>query len=151
VSAPSAAEITELLAQWWHRYDDGRIAELGPFLAEDATFRTRTDTGATDWEDFVRADLRGRDEILSWQEQHRLASPHPLRHMTLNVAVDAVDGDSTDFRSYLFVTHVVGGGPANLSTGVLHGTAARADGQVQLRRFDLALDTQDSIPLQDRR
>ena len=49
--APTAAEITELLAHWWHRYDEGQIEELRPYLTADATFRTRTDTGTTDWEE----------------------------------------------------------------------------------------------------
>ena len=90
--APTAAEITELLAHWWHRYDEGQIEELRPYLTPDATFRTRTDTGTTDWEEFVRADFQGVDEIIFWQVKHRAASPHPLRHMTLNVAVDRTDG-----------------------------------------------------------
>ena len=33
--APTAAEITELLAHYWNRYDDGRIAELAPYLTEE--------------------------------------------------------------------------------------------------------------------
>ena len=107
--APTAAEITELLAHWWHRYDEGQIEELRPYLTADATFRTRTDTGTTDWEEFVRADFEGADEIIFWQVKHRAASPHPLRHMTLNVAVDRTDGPAADFRSYLLVTQVVGG------------------------------------------
>lgn len=148
--APSAAEITELLAHWWHRYDEGEIAELAPYLTPDATFRTRTDTGTTDWEEFVRADFRGVDEIIFWQTKHRAASPHPLRHMTLNVAVDRTDGPSSDFRSYLLVTHMVSGSPAPLPGGVLSGTAVRTADGLQLSHFELTLDTQDSIPLQDR-
>ena len=150
MTAPTAAEITELLAHYWHRYDDGRIADLGPLLTEDATFRTRTDTGTTDWEEFVRADFRGRDEIVFWQEKHRQASPHPLRHMTTNVAVEATAGASADFVSYLMVTQVVGGSPAPIPGGILRGTAVRTDDGLALSHFELVLDTQDSIPLQDR-
>jgi hypothetical protein len=148
--APTAAEITELLAHYWHRYDDGRIADLGPLLTEDATFKTRTDTGTTDWEEFVRADFQGRNEIIHWQTEHRLDSPHPLRHMTLNVAVERTDGPSADFVSYLLVTQVLGGNPAPIPGGVLKGTARRTDDGLQLSHFELVLDTQDSIPLQDR-
>jgi hypothetical protein len=148
--APTAAEITELLAHFWHRYDDGRIDELASYLTEDATFVTRTDTGTTDWEEFVRANFQGREEILFWQDKHRQASPHPLRHMTMNVAVDATDGPSADFTSYLLVTQVVGGSPATIPGGILKGTARRTDDGLQLSHFELVLDTQDSIPLQDR-
>ena len=149
--APTAAEITELLAHWWHRYDEGQIEELRPYLTPEATFRTRTDTGTTDWEDFVRADFQGVDEIIYWQVKHREASPHPLRHMTLNVAVDRTDGPAADFRSYLPVTQVVGGSPVAIPGGVLSGTAVRAADGLKLSHFALTLDTQDPIPLQDRR
>jgi hypothetical protein len=148
--APTAAEITELLAHYWHRYDDGRIAELAPYFTEDATFRTRTDTGTTDWEEFVRADFEGRDEIIHWQGEHRQASPHPLRHMTMNVAVEATDGASAEFVSYLMVTQVVGGNPSPIPGGILKGTVRRTDDGLQLSHFELVLDTQDSIPLQER-
>ena len=148
---PTAAEITELLAHWWHRYDEGEIAELAAYLAPDATFRTRTDTGTTDWEEFVRADFQGAEEIIFWQTKHRAASPHPLRHMSLNVAVDRTEGSASDFRSYLMVTQVVGGSPAPIPGGVLTGTVIRTDNGLKLSHFELTLDTQDSIPLEERR
>jgi SnoaL-like domain len=151
VTPPTAAEITELLARWWLRYDAGDIDDLKPLLTEDATFRCRTDTGQTDYEEFVRADHQGPDEICHWQGKHRAASPHPLRHMTLNVAVDATAEDSTDFTSYLFVTQVKGGRPDPLPGGVLHGTARRADDGLRFSALELVLDTQESIPLEERR
>ena len=151
MSAPTAAEITELLAHWWLRYDAGEIDLLKPFLTDDATFRVRTDTGTTDWEDFVRADFTGPDEICFWQAKHREESPHPLRHMTMNVAVDAVDGDASDFTSYLFVTHMVGGRPEPLPGGVMSGTARRHGDVLRFSALQLVLDTQDSVPLKERR
>jgi hypothetical protein len=149
-AAPTAAEISELLAHWWYRYDEGRIDELADVLTDDATFRTRTDTGTTDYEDFVRSDFIGPEEIIFWQTKHRAASPYPLRHMTLNVAVDASDGASSDITSYLFVTQVVGGRPAPLPGGVVRGTVRRTAAGLQLSAFELTLDTQDSVPLRER-
>ncbi len=151
MTAPTAAEITELLAHWWLRYDEGEIDRLKPFLTDDATFRVRTDTGTTDWEDFVRADITGRDEICSWQAEHREESPYPLRHMTLNVAVGAVDGDAADFTSYLYVTHMVGGRPEALPGGVMSGTARWNGEELRFSALQLVLDTQDSVPLKERR
>lgn len=87
LSAPAAAEIEDLLARWWYRYDEGRTDELVDFLTEDATFRVRTDTGTTAYEQFVRADFRGAEEICFWQGKHRASSPYPLRHMVTNVGV----------------------------------------------------------------
>jgi SnoaL-like domain len=148
--APTAAEISELLAHWWYRYDEGRVEELTGLLTEDATFRVRTDTGTTDYEEFVRADFAGPEEIVFWQAKHRAASPYPLRHMTLNVAVDRADGTASDFTSYLFVTQVVGGMPSPLPGGVVRGTVDRTGDGLKLSAFELTLDTQDSIPLEDR-
>ena len=71
--------------------------------------------------------------------------------MTLNVAVDRTDGPAADFRSYLLVTQVVGGSPAPIPGGVLSGTAVRTDDGLKLSHFELTLDTQDSIPLDERR
>ena len=147
---PTAAEIGELLAQWWYRYDEGRVDELSDVLTADATFRVRTDTGATDYEAFVRADFTGAEEIVFWQARHRGASPYPLRHMVLNVAVDSSDGASSDFTSYLLVTQVADGRPAPLPGGVVRGTARRTAAGLQLSAFELILDTQDSIPLKER-
>ena len=73
--APSASEITELLAHWWYRYDEGRVDELSDLLTADATFRVRTDTGTTDYEAFVRADFTGAEEIVFWQAKHRGRQP----------------------------------------------------------------------------
>ncbi len=70
--------------------------------------------------------------------------------MVLNVAVDSRDGDSSDFTSYLFVTHVVDGRPAPLPGGVVRGTVRRTDDGLKLSAFELILDTQDSVPLKER-
>ena len=149
-NAPTAAEIGDLLARWWYRYDEGRIDELKDYLTGDATFRVRTDTGTTDYEDFVRTDLTGPDEICAWQAEHRASSPYPLRHMTTNVGVEATDGDASTFTSYLHVTHVVRGLPAPVPGGVVHGTVRRTDAGLRLSAFELVLDTQDSVPLKER-
>jgi hypothetical protein len=148
--APSSAEIGDLLARWWYRYDEGRIDELRDLLTADATFRVRTDTGTTDYEDFVRTDLAGPDQICFWQAEHRASSPYPLRHMTTNVGVEATDGDAASFTSYLLVTQVVGGLPAPVPGGVVHGTVRRTGDGLRLSAFELVLDTQDSVPLKER-
>lgn len=150
MSAPDGAEVTELLARWWLRYDAGDIDGLGPLLTEDAGFRCRTDTGQTDWEEFVRLDVTGRDAILHWQGKHRAASPDPLRHMALNVVADPGDGDTATFTSYLLVTQVKGGKPDPLPGGVLRGAVARTGEGLRFTDLELVLDTQDSIPREER-
>ena len=80
-------EVSELLARWWFNYDQGNFEVLDELLSSDVHFVVATDTGTTDYEEFVRSDLHGHDEVLAWQVQHRLDSPYPLRHMGVNVHV----------------------------------------------------------------
>ena len=58
------AAVHELLGRWWFNYDEGNFDVLAELLTEDAHFTCRTDTGTTDYEEFVRSDLRGRAEVM---------------------------------------------------------------------------------------
>ena len=78
-------------------------------LTDDVHFSCRTDTGTTDYEEFVRADYTGRDAVMAWQTDHRLHSPYPLRHNGTNVHIVSRDGDEAAFSSYILVTAIVGG------------------------------------------
>ena len=82
------AAVHELLGRWWFNYDEGNFDVLAQLLTDDAHFTCRTDTGTTDYEEFVRCDLRGRDEVMAWQTDHRSNSPYPLRHNCTNVSND---------------------------------------------------------------
>ena len=82
---PSA--IQDLVSRWWFNYDEGNFKVLGGLLTEDVHFSCRTDSGATDYEEFVRADYTGRDAVMAWQTDHREHSPYPLRHNGTNVHV----------------------------------------------------------------
>jgi hypothetical protein len=144
------AEVSALLARWWFNYDQGNFEVLDELLASDAHVVTRTDTGTTDYEEFVRSDLRGHDDVLAWQVQHRLDSPFPLRHMGVNVHVTGTDGDATTFSSYLFVTHVMSGAIANLSTAIVTGAVREEGGKLRLSALQVVLDTQTSVPMNQR-
>jgi hypothetical protein len=146
----ATAEVAELLGRWWLGYDEGRFDVLDSLLTEDAHFTCRTDTGKTDYEDFVRADHRGRPAIMAWQTRHRLDSPYPLRHMGVNVHVTGRRGDEAEFSSYLFVTHVVAGCVTNLSTALVTGSARLEAGRARLSALHVVLDTRDSVPFRER-
>jgi hypothetical protein len=143
--------LIELLGRWWFNYDEGRFEVLAPLLTDDAHFTCRTDTGKTNYEDFVRADYRGRDAIMAWQTQHRLDSPYPLRHMGQNVHITGRRGDETDFASYIFVTQIVGGAVSNLSTAIVTGSARLERGAARLSALHVALDTQNSVVFRERK
>ena len=102
------AALQDLIGRWWFNYDQGNFDVLPDLLTDDMHFSCRTDTGTTDYEEFVRVDVRGRDEVMAWQTDHRVNSPYPLRHNGTNVHLGEQRGDEAEFESYIFVTHMLG-------------------------------------------
>jgi hypothetical protein len=142
--------VQQLLARWWFNYDAGNFDVLGDLLTRDTRFTCRSDTGETEYEEFVRADVRGHDEVLAWQTDHRRNSPYPLRHNGTNVHLTASGDDEAAFASYLFVTHVVDSAITNLSTAVCTGTVRVEDGVARLAELHVVLDTMNSEVFADR-
>lgn len=144
------AEVAQFVAKWWFHYDEWDPEVLRTMVTEDFRFTCRSDTGGTDYEDFIRVDLQGAGAVMAWQEDHRENSPYPLRHNGANVFVTGFDGTETSFSSYIFVTKIVSGKPFNVSSGIVHGAVrASADGAAVLSRLDVILDTRDSVPYAD--
>jgi len=138
------ADVRDLLTSWWFDYDQGHFAAWPRYFTADAHFSCRSDSGRTDYEEFIRADVSGRTELLEWQESHRRDSPYPLRHSALNVHVSRNADGEADFRSYLFVTHIVAGAVSNLSTGIVLGTVRDDGGALRIADLRVILDTTDS-------
>jgi len=149
-AAPTTAEVAELLARYWHRYDAGDVDGLAPLLTAEARFVTRTDTGTTDYEEFVRSDVTGRQAAVDWQRPHRADSPHPLRHCTTNVVADPDGPDAASFTSYLLVTQIQAGKPDPISTAVVEGRVVRTAGGLAFAHLEIVLDTADSVPFSTR-
>lgn len=145
-----AAQVHELLGRWWWSYDEGHFDVLATLLADDAHFTCRTDTGTTDFEDFVRADVRGRDAVVAWQTEHRGNSPYPLRHHGTNLHLTEQSGDEAAFAAYILVTHIVAGAITPLSSALVSGRVRRVGNAVRLSRLDVELDTRTSVPFADR-
>jgi hypothetical protein len=146
----ATADVLAVVARWWFNYDEGNFAVLAGLLDDDVHFSCRTDTGTTDYEEFVRADLRGRDAVMAWQTDHRVNSPYPLRHNGTNVHVVERSGDEATFSSYILVTQIVGGAVALLSTAIVSGTVRGAGEAVVISEFEVVLDTRDSVLFSDR-
>jgi hypothetical protein len=138
------AEVVDLVGRWWWNYDEGNFEVLRQLLTDDVHFTCRTDSGETDFEEFVRADVQGRDTVMAWQIPHRLNSPYPLRHNATNVHVTQDHGEEVSFASYIHVTHVVAAQVANLSSGVVLGAARRCRSVVCLSELHVILDTTTS-------
>lgn len=144
------AAIQDLVARWWWNYDQGNFDVLTRLLTEDMHFSCRTDSGATDFEEFVRIDVSGRDSVMAWQIDHRLNSPAPLRHNGTNVhVVEPGDGEAT-FASYIFVTQIVDGAVANLSSAIVTGRVRMEQDVLRIARLEVVLDTMHSVPLRER-
>jgi hypothetical protein len=145
----AAADIQDLIARWWWNYDEGHFDVLTSLLTDDVHFSCRTDSGTTDYEDFVRADHRGRDAVMAWQTDHRLHSPYPLRHNGTNVHVVEQHGDEASFSSYIFVSQIVGG-VSPLSTAIVNGRVRREGDTLLLAELEVVLDTTKSKPFNER-
>jgi hypothetical protein len=146
----TSTDVNELLSRWWFAYDEALFDEWPDLFTAQARFTCRTDTGTTDFEEFVRADISGRDELLAWQTEHRKNSPDPLRHNGENIHLTAASATEATFRSYIWVTQVQGGFPTPLSTAIVTGTVAIEDDALRIAELHVALDTQDSVAWNDR-
>ncbi len=143
----SLGEIQEFFGEFWFHYDSGHYDEIAACFTEEAQYISRSESGASPFEEVLAANLTGRDEIVGWLTEHREGSPYPLRHNSTNVHRTGTDGDVTHVRSYIFVTQVANHVPFAVSSGVLEtGIKRGADGLV-LTTFDLIMDTDNSVPL----
>ena len=138
------ATVQNLVASWWFDYDQGDFDAWPAYFTADAHFTCRSDSGNTEFEEFVRADVRGREEVLAWQIDHRKNSPYPLRHNGTNVHVTTTSGDGTQFRSYLFVTQIVEGAVSNVASGLCLGAAREEDRVLKVAQLRVILDFTNS-------
>lgn len=136
--------VQNLLSAWWFDYDRGAFDAWPAYFTPDTHFSCRSDSGQTDFEEFVRADVNGPD-VLTWQQDHRRNSPYPLRHNCTNVHLADRRADEAEFRSYLFVTHIVGGGVSNLASGTCGGTVRMHEGAARIADLRVVLDFTDSV------
>ena len=118
----------------------GRTPNPEQRLLLDGSFGMDRRGRLTAFEEFVTADVHGRDAVVEWQIDHRSNSPYPLRHNGTNVHVTSSTDAEASFRSYLFVTHMVEGAVANLSSGLCLGKARVEDGTLKLAQLRVILD-----------
>jgi SnoaL-like domain len=145
--------VQNVLASWWFNYDQANFESWEACFTGDARFSCRSDSGHSPVEDFLRADIQGRDEILAWNKTHRRLSPFPLRHNSTDVHLTAVRAgeaggtEEADYCSYLFVTVVAGGRVVNAASGLCLGTVRIEDGAARIADMRVVLDFTDSRPL----
>jgi hypothetical protein len=142
----SLSEVQEFFGEFWFHYDSGHYDELAVRFAEDAEYISRSESGASPFEDVLAATLHGRDEIIAWLTEHREGSPYPLRHNSTNLHRTGNDGDVTGARSYMFVTQVANHVPFAVSSGVLETGIKRGPNGLEFVKFDFIMDTDNSVP-----
>ncbi len=142
-------EVQELIGRWWFTYDQGLFEELDSLLTDDVHFTVRSDTGRTEYEEFITANVHGKSDVMIWQAEHRLDSPSPLRHNGTNVHLTGTRGDDLEFTSYIFVTQIVEGQVSNLSTGIVTGSVRNDGDKLKLSSLHVVLDTESSRPLRE--
>lgn len=145
------ADVQQLLSHWWFAYDNAIYSEWPEMFTDDVHFICRTDSGKTAYEEFVNADVHGRDAVLEWQTQHRQGSPYPLRHGGENIHISANRETDADFRSYIRVSQIVTGSPSDLSTAIVNGTVRLDGGKLRLAALTVILDTEDSTVIGERK
>jgi len=141
------SELQELVAGFWCHYDAAHYDELAARYAEDVHYLTRSDTGASPFEELMSPELHGRQAVMDWLSEHRRQSPYPLRHHATNVHRTGVDGDVTYARFYIFVNQIANFVPFAVSSGVVDVGVRREASGLKFTKMDVVLDTQNSVPL----
>ncbi len=137
-------DLQSLIAGWWFDYDQGNFDAWPAYFTADTRFSCRSDSRATAFEEFVTAHVQGRDEVVEWNVEHRKDSPYPLRHNGTNVHIVSGSDDECTFRSYIFVTHIVGMAVSPLASGIAQGSARLEDGRLRFSELQVILDFTDS-------
>lgn len=142
-------ELQEFIAGFWYHYDEAHYDELAACYAEDVHYLTRSDSGASPFEELMSPELRGRDAVMDWLSEHREQSPYPLRHHATNVHRTGIDGDITRARFYLLVNQISEFVPFAVSSGVVEVGVRHGANRLEFSEMEVVLDTQNSVLLSE--
>lgn len=145
-------ELQEFIASFWYHYDEAHYDALAASYAEDVRYLTRSDSGASPFEELMSPELSGRDAVMEWLSDHRKQSPYPLRHHATNLhrtGTDGSDGEVTRARFYILVNQITDFVPFAVSSGVVNvGIRRGADG-LEFTEMDVILDATNSVLLSE--
>jgi SnoaL-like domain len=142
-------ELQEFIAGFWYHYDEAHYDELTARYAEDVRYLTRSDSGASPFEELMSPALHGRDVVIEWLSEHRKQSPYPLRHHATNVHRTGADGEVTRARFYIFVNQIANFVPFAVSSGVVNVGVRRVASSLVFTDMEVVLDTQNSLLLSE--
>ncbi|WP_297698678.1 nuclear transport factor 2 family protein [Mycobacterium sp.] len=142
-------ELQEFIASFWYHYDEAHYDALAASYAEDVHYLTRSDSGASPFEDLMSPELKGRDAVMEWLSEHRKQSPYPLRHHATNLCRTGTDGDVTRARFYIFVNQIADFVPFAVSSGVVNVGVRRGANGLEFTEMDVILDATNSVLLSE--
>ncbi|HUB58153.1 MAG TPA: nuclear transport factor 2 family protein [Mycobacterium sp.] len=142
-------ELQEFIAGFWYHYDEAHYDQLALQYAEDVRYLTRSDSGASPFEELMSPELRGRDVVMEWLSEHRKQSPYPLRHHATNVHRTGTTDDITRARFYIFVNQIADFVPFAVSSGVVNVSVRRDTRNLVLTEMEVVLDTRNSVLLSE--
>ncbi|MBO0676691.1 nuclear transport factor 2 family protein [Mycolicibacterium sp. S2-37] len=144
------AELQDFVSAFWFNYDEAHFDELAVAFAEDARYVSRSDSGASPFEELMSPELRGRESVMQWLSAHRDESPYPLRHHATNLHRTGTDGDTVRARFYIFVNQIANFVPFAVSSGVANVAVRRGAGGLEFTEMEVILDTTNSVLLSER-
>ncbi|MFZ0718187.1 nuclear transport factor 2 family protein [Mycobacterium sp.] len=142
-------ELQEFIAGFWYHYDEAHDDDLAASYDEDVHYLTRSDSGASPFEDLMSPELHGRDAVMGWLSDHRKQSPYPLRHHATNVHRTGTDGDVTRARFYILVNQIANFVPFAVSSGVVNVGVRRGPTGLVFTEMDVVLDATNSVLLSE--
>lgn len=143
------SEVQEFIGSFWFHYDEAHYDELAASYAEDVHYLTRSDSGASPFEDLMSPELHGRAAVMEWMSDHRKQSPYPLRHHATNVHRTGTDGDVTRARFYILVNQIANFVPFAVSSGVVNVGVRREGTGLVFTEMEVVLDATDSVLLSE--
>lgn len=143
------SELQEFIAGFWYHYDEAHYDDLAATFAEDVHYLTRSDSGASPFEELMSPELDGGDAVMTWLISHRKESPYPLRHHATNVHRTGSDGVTTTARFYILVNQMSNFVPFAVSSGVVDVAVRRGDSGLVFTDMKVVLDTRNSVQLSE--
>lgn len=143
------SELQEFIAGFWYHYDEAHYDDLAASFAEDVRYLTRSDSGASPFEELMSPELTGRDSVMAWMTAHRKESPYPLRHHATNIHRSGGDAVASRARFYLLVNQIANFVPFAVSSGVVDVGVRRDNSNLVFTDMEVVLDTQNSVLLSE--
>lgn len=146
----SLTELQDFIAHFWYDYDEANYREMAAAFAADVHYISRSDSGASPFEELMSPELHGRDAVMEWLSDHREQSPYPLRHHGTNIFRTGIEGDVTNARFYIFVNQIANFVPFAVSSGVADVGVRRGANGLEFTKMEVILDTTNSVLLAER-